>query len=757
MGRGQVRAEAWAGVHARAQGGGVKGAALRVVGWRARLGGMSHTTSIDSIDATLPRVRRLLAWVCGACAVGSALLFAVWLMRRGLGHVGGKVLLTLVGLSVGAGLANLQVRLGRLKKLLIAGLATIVLSQTAYLLLVWTGWTDHALLWRVWFVAMVPAVSLTHVLLLRHARWLRLARGGGAWMGWTERVTQVLAVVTAALILVLGLRRDLLADPHPVHAWAVIVIWGATALGTAVVIGWYWWHRTWTRPRLSRGGAAVLLVTSHLLLLAVGLYVGHRWAGTAAAEQGAPSPMALLSPEEVRRQTAADLIRLRTVWQGLETLEQELAAWDGQVAAAMREQDRTYYLPDEDDRLRWYFVSFLSYRTELLRLVGMYSGFQAVRDNDARARCFMLAHAAVMSNCQAGLWLVEQYGGRGPQRRKLNEAEPAWGIPAGMFDRISEQLVREDPSRPLEEMAAYYESRREAWRTRGVWETGEWAWLGPRIAEATAYVQARRPPAEQLQLESFLQRVRQDVYNPVYAFQSAVSEWIGDTRIAQQVPCVTPERVEEVRERLRPGDILLERRTWYLSNAFLPGFWPHAALYIGTEEELRGLGVLEDPAVAEHLAALRTAGPDGEKPVVIEAVSEGVILNSLGHTLHADYAAVLRPRLDDAARAEAIVQAFRHVGKPYDFEFDFFTSDKLVCTELIYRVYEGRLHLPLKNVMGRDTLPAVELVHKFARERGREDRELDFVLFLDAQADRTTRFADEDDFCLSAERCRALD
>ena len=362
-----------------------------------------------------------------------------------------------------------------------------------------------------------------------------------------------------------------------------------------------------------------------------------------------------------------------------------------------------------------------------------------------------------MSNCQAGLWLIQQYQSRPPQRRKLNEAEPAWGIPAGMFDRIGEQLLREDPACPLEEMAAYFQSRRQQWADAGVWADPHGQWLASRIDAATTYVRAHRPPAERVQLDSFLQRVRQDVYNPVYAFQAAVSEWVGDTRLAQQPPCVTPERVEQVRQRLRAGDILLERRTWYLSNAFLPGFWPHAALYIGTEDELRRLGVLDDPAVAEHLARLRQSGPDGQQPTVVEAVSEGVVLSSLGHTLQADYVAVLRPRVDDAARAQAIVQALRQLGKPYDFEFDFFTSDKLVCTELVYRAYEGRLHFPLRRVMGRDTLPPVELVHKFARERGRTDRELDFVLFLDAQPDRTTRFADEEEFCRSAERGRTLE
>ena len=38
---------------------------------------------------------------------------------------------------------------------------------------------------------------------------------------------------------------------------------------------------------------------------------------------------------------------------------------------------------------------------------------------------------------------------------------------------------------------------------------------------------------------------------------------------------------------MQPGDILLERREWYLSNIGLPGFWPHGALYIGTPEQRR--------------------------------------------------------------------------------------------------------------------------------------------------------------------------
>ena len=304
-----------------------------------------------------------MAWVCGVSAVAATALLVAWAARRQLGQVGGQVLLTLLGLAVGAGLANLQVRLGRMKKLMLAGLATIVLSQSAYLLLVWTGWKSQTLLWRLWWVTLVPAVNLTHILLLRQARWIRRQQGGRAWLEWIERATLVLAVLTGILVLVLGLRRELLADPHPLHVWAVVAIWTGTILGTGISVCWYLWYGPWHWPRLSKGGATLLLASSHALLLAVGLYVGHRWAGTAPAVEAAPSPMALLSVDEVCRQTQSDLGRLQAVWQGLETLQRDLAAWDQQVAAAMARDGREYYLPTEDDQLRWRFVSFLSYRT----------------------------------------------------------------------------------------------------------------------------------------------------------------------------------------------------------------------------------------------------------------------------------------------------------------------------------------------------------------------------------------------------------
>ena len=102
-----------------------------------------------------------------------------------------------------------------------------------------------------------------------------------------------------------------------------------------------------------------------------------------------------------------------------------------------------------------------------------------------------------------------------------------------------------------------------------------------------------------------------------------------------------------------------------------------------------------DPAVRDRLDEYTTPAHDGEPKVVIESISEGVSFSSLSEATLADYIAVLRPRLSEKEKAQAIRDAFSHQGKPYDFEFDFFSSDKLVCTELVYRSYEGLLHFEL--------------------------------------------------------------
>ena len=251
--------------------------------------------------------------------------------------------------------------------------------------------------------------------------------------------------------------------------------------------------------------------------------------------------------------------------------------------------------------------------------------------------------------------------------------------------------------------------------------------------------------------------VRDQLDRDKYKAVSRFATYLGDTRIVTRPPLITLEQIEKLQGRLQPGDILIERRNWFLSNPWLPGFWPHAALYVGRIDDLKALGVAESPSVRKHLTAYLAAAPDGRANTVIEAVSEGVVFNSLTHSMHADYVAVLRPRLGRQQIARAVARAFEHVGKPYDFNFDFDDTTKLVCTQVVYVSYEGMLRFPLQRIMGRNTLPANEVARKYVAEAARPDRQLDFVLFLDAAPARRVAFeADEAAFRKSVERPRAL-
>ena len=114
-----------------------------------------------------------------------------------------------------------------------------------------------------------------------------------------------------------------------------------------------------------------------------------------------------------------------------------------------------------------------------------------------------------------------------------------------------------------------------------------------------------------------------------------------------------------------------------------------------------------------------------------------VVLNTLEGAA-GDYLAALRPRLGPVAKARAIAEAFSHLDKPYDFDFDFATDHALVCTEVVWRSYRAKagqagLELPVGTLAGRTTLPANDIARLYAEEHGRPDAQFDFVYFLDAR------------------------
>ncbi len=229
-------------------------------------------------------------------------------------------------------------------------------------------------------------------------------------------------------------------------------------------------------------------------------------------------------------------------------------------------------------------------------------------------------------------------------------------------------------------------------------------------------------------------RVKSSVKFPLYRVTMGVATVIGDTRFSNSAPAISDGQMADMKAHLKPGDLLIERTDHYFSNAFLGGFWPHGILYLGSREEWSGLKLAdgttlsEDPWIFKNILPKYFSAKDGHPALVMEAISEGVVFNSLEEAAQKDYIGIFRPRFapgeQEAKIAAAIKRALKYHGRPYDFDFDFFTDDKLVCTELLYRAYHPDINFlvqkqavrkpdpPVPGMIkkaGRDTMPANEI------------------------------------------------
>jgi uncharacterized protein YycO len=173
-----------------------------------------------------------------------------------------------------------------------------------------------------------------------------------------------------------------------------------------------------------------------------------------------------------------------------------------------------------------------------------------------------------------------------------------------------------------------------------------------------------------------------------------------------------------MQSQLQPGDILLEKTPFTLTDKSIPGHFGHAALYTGTAEQLKALGA-NSPFIQKNIANI-TAGH-----TVVEALRGGVQLNPLQRFMNIDDVAVLRPKyLNQQEKIDAVNLALGNLGKQYDFNFDVNTTETIVCSELIYIVYP-QIDFVTKRVLGSFAITPDDV----AMQAGFEQDPLAVVLF----------------------------
>ena len=444
--------------------------------------------------------------------------------------------------------------------------------------------------------------------------------------------------------------------------------------------------------------------------------------------RGNAPELGALAPAELAEQLASDERALVAVIDGLAELESKFHVFEADLLAGKR----SYYTQADDDEIRRMLVTFLSYRAALLRTVWKYQRHADIDDDTERLRALLIHYTAAAVAYDYSARFVNAFEDQGDAIKKLNEAEPRWDLPAGTYNLIRTNLANWEHRRWLEAGWKNYQRTLPEWRTAGLADAEPFAKFHTAITLAAKNTAELSTRLFSYKVGTALADVTGAAKGGYYRASSTVSTLIGDTKIREPrhgKSLITPELLERLRPMLQPGDILIERRNWYLSNAFLPGYWPHSALYVGTAEQLRAAGMDKDIRIQEHIEKFSRADAQGHAPAIIEAISEGVVFSTVEHSIgEADSVAVLRPQLTPLQKQEVIARAFEHVGKPYDFDFDFFSSDKLVCTEVVYRAFNGYIDFPLTEILGRKTLPAIDIVRYWTGGEG--GAQLAFVAYI---------------------------
>lgn len=424
------------------------------------------------------------------------------------------------------------------------------------------------------------------------------------------------------------------------------------------------------------------------------------------------APIRAERPEEIAEsQLSADRDTLFEIAAGLDRLEERVDRTRLLTAAVKR----GYFTPDEDDRVRQALLAYRNYRLAAYEIIFRYRDYEHIANEGLRLRCFLVAFGAALLLYAKSLKILQVVEHTPAVRAKLNEGDPSYDLAAGFFDDVVMGYSSLSNYRALLAGDRFWrEHRRAAFDLRLATDPG-WAWLHQLICRKRQLVRRRLAHVLFQRLRhnwrEFCQTVLWPARRTRYGLQTLLGgRFAGIHMVPNVVHRLTPAVLSELRPILQPGDVLLCRAEGKLTAALLPGFWSHAALFLGSRTELAALDEHAGASPEPWTEIPATTPPLG---IVIEAVSPRVRLVPLATSLSADHVLVLRPVLPAGQIRAALREALRHVGKPYDYEFDFGSASRVVCTELVYRSYHrrGGCLFPLVKRLGRFTLTGDDIVH----------------------------------------------
>lgn len=367
----------------------------------------------------------------------------------------------------------------------------------------------------------------------------------------------------------------------------------------------------------------------------------------------------------------------------------------------------------------------LSLRQELLQLAESHECWLDWSEKDsaslgispeARLTGVMLSLSSAMLLYDNYLLAVSLFEGDRKLRRILNERDPGYEVTRAALAKVTLNYNSITNRSRVRKAIKFYE--REANRYKTMLDQNDGiSYLNMLITQSPSYSMVKKwsPFYVVGRKLGFLSGVTTDTLTGIERegtslFSMVFGNAVGLVETRRGKLYKKKDVLSDLRSTLQAGDILLEKTPFRLTDKMIPGYWGHAAVWIGTEVELKELGIWENPLVKRYRDEIR------EGRLVIEALRSGVEMNTLQHFLNIDSIGVLRrPDLSRENRANTIIQALRQVGKPYDFNFDVESKGRVYCSKLVYLSYSG-IDWPTKKSLGRTTFTPDDVAIKAAKD-----------------------------------------
>lgn len=385
-----------------------------------------------------------------------------------------------------------------------------------------------------------------------------------------------------------------------------------------------------------------------------------------------------------------------------------------EIKAAATAAERGYFTPDEDEIVRRSFSDYLSARAALHEMLAelrpdfVTAGVVQVDDNPKSKRAFVVAFLASAVLVRAATYMVDGYAQKKVIWRKLDEAEPRFGIPRKQFSKVYKSLTSPQnvwtfhwAMRRFDEMRDQLIDADSPEWFRRVFESAvsEFEWQSQKFSRRDHIVSRLR-----YWLHSIRRKKSSSWDQVLFSMLELGGRTVSEVHNPFHTKRVSSETVAKIGELLEPGDVFVTRHDDAMTNLFLPGFWPHAALHIGDRLQREKLGI-------DSTQMLET-DVQGRSIRMLESQKDGVRFRALEETLEVDAFVVIRPTISAAALKASLERAMSHEGKLYDFNFDFTQADRMVCTEVIYRGFHQAdgLEFELTERAGRMSFSAEDLL-----------------------------------------------